>query len=87
SVFELKREDIEAYVDFMVEPDKKWASTSVQWRYKDEQGIRRLNKNWRPFMLKESTASQQTLSAMFTALTVFYKFSLLEEKTFANFVP
>lgn len=87
SVFNLKREDIEAYVDFMVEPDKKWASTSVQWRYKDEQGIRRLNQNWRPFMLKESIASQQTLSAMFTALNVFYKFAILEEKTFANFVP
>lgn len=87
SVFELKREDIEAYVDFMVEPDKKWASTSVQWRYKDEQGIRRLNQNWRPFMLKESIASQQTLSAMFTALNVFYKFAILEEKTFVNFIP
>ena len=87
SVFDLKREDVEAYVDFMVEPDKEWAATSVQWRYKDEQGIRRLNQNWRPFMLKESTASQQTLSAMFTALNVFYKFALLEEKTFANFVP
>ena len=87
SVFSLKREDIEAYVDFMAEPDKKWASTSVQWRYKDEQGIRRLNQNWRPFILKESIASQQTLAAMFTALNVFYKFSILEEKTFANFVP
>ncbi|WP_024612142.1 tyrosine-type recombinase/integrase [Pseudoalteromonas sp. TB64] len=87
SVFNLKREDIEAYVDFMVEPDKAWTATSVQWRYKDEQGIRRLNKSWRPFMLKESIASQQTLSSMFTALNVFYKFALLEEKTFANFVP
>ena len=87
SVFDLKREDIEAYVDFMVEPDKKWASTSVQWRYKDEQGVRRLNQNWRPFMQKESIASQQTLSAMFTALNVFYKFAILEEKTFAYFVP
>ncbi len=52
SVFDLKREDIEGYVDFVVEPDKAWATTSVQWRYKDEQGIRRLNTNWRPFIPK-----------------------------------
>ena len=87
SVFDLKRDDIEAYVDFMVEPDSAWLSNSVQWRYKDEQGIRRLNTNWRPFINKENIASQQTLAAMFTALNVFYKFAILEEKTFANFVP
>ncbi len=87
SVFELKREDIEAYVDFMVEPNSAWLSNSVQWRYKDEQGIRKLNKNWRPFINKENIASQQTLAAMFTALNVFYKFAILEEKTLANFVP
>ena len=57
SVFDLKRDDIEAYVDFMVEPDSAWLSNSVQWRYKDEQGIRRLNTNWRPFINKENIAS------------------------------
>ncbi|AXQ99845.1 tyrosine-type recombinase/integrase [Pseudoalteromonas piscicida] len=87
SVFELKREDVEAYVDFVVEPDKAWTQTSVQWRYKQNQGIRQVNENWRPFVIKENGASQQTLAAMFTALNVFYKFAILEEKSFANFVP
>ena len=56
----------------------------MQWRYKDEQGTRRLNTNWRPFINKENIASQQTLAAMFTALNVFYKFAILEEKTLLN---
>ncbi|WP_440056456.1 tyrosine-type recombinase/integrase (plasmid) [Pseudoalteromonas sp. T1lg65] len=87
SVFELKRDDIEAYVDFVVEPDKAWAQSSVQWRYKQNLGVRQVNPNWRPFVAKENGVSQQTLAAMFTALNVFYKFAILEEKSFTNFVP
>ena len=87
SVFGLKREDIEAYVEFVVEPDNRWVSDSVQWRFKDHEGLRMVNKLWRPFTHKENGVSQQTFSAMFTALNVFYKFAILEEKTFTNFIP
>lgn len=87
SVFDLRREDIEAYVEFVVDPDSNWVSNSVQWRFKDKQGVRRVNIAWRPFVYKENGLSQQTFAAMFTALNVFYKFAILEEKTFANFVP
>ncbi|WP_462152856.1 tyrosine-type recombinase/integrase [Pseudoalteromonas xiamenensis] len=87
SVFTLRREDIEAYTDFVVEPRKDWCSESVQWRYKDNEGRRQVNGAWRPFINKQVQVSQQTLAAMFTALNVFYKFALLEEKCFSNFVP
>ncbi|CAM4126264.1 tyrosine-type recombinase/integrase [Pseudoalteromonas byunsanensis] len=87
SVFLLKRDEIEEYVDFMVEPEPAWCSYSVQWRYKDQKGVRQINTNWRPFVAKETTVSQQTLAAMFTALNVFYKFAILEEKSNTNFVP
>ncbi|MBD1584755.1 tyrosine-type recombinase/integrase [Pseudoalteromonas sp. S16_S37] len=87
SVFDLKRDDIEAYVDFMVQPEHAWCADSVQWRFKENQGVRVVNKNWRPFANKEQAVSQQTLAAMFTALNVFYKFAILEEKTTTNFVP
>jgi site-specific recombinase XerD len=87
SVFELKREDIEAYVEFVVEPDKRWLSDSVQWRFKDQNGLRVVNTLWRPFAFKDNGVSQQTFSAMFTALNVFYKFAIIEEKTFTNFIP
>jgi len=87
SVFDLKRDDIEAYVEFVVEPDKDWLANSVQWRFKNDKGLRQVNPNWRPFVYKENGVSQQTLASMFTALNVFYKFAILEEKSFANFVP
>ena len=87
SVFNLKREDIEAYVDFMVKPDKTWTSDSVQWRFKDKDGLKVINTKWRPFIEKDQGVSQQTLAAMFTALNVFYKFAQLEEKATFNFVP
>ena len=87
SVFALKREDIEHYIDFVVQPQSDWCSDSVQWRFKQKHGQRVANKKWRPFIYKETKPSQQSLSATFTALNVFYKFAILEEKTFANFVP
>ncbi|TMP23474.1 integrase [Pseudoalteromonas rubra] len=87
SVFDLKREDIEAYVEFVVETSDDWVAQSVQWRFKDSNGLRVVNSNWRPFVYKANGVSQQTLASMFTALNVFYKFAILEEKSFANFVP
>jgi len=87
SVFDLKRVDIEEYIEFVVNPDASWIADSVQWRYKNHQGNRIQNENWRPFLNKEQGLSQQSFSSLFTALNVFYKFAILEEKTFANFVP
>ena len=87
SVFNLKREDIELYVEFVIEPENLWVSDSVQWRYKENNGQRTANVKWRPFLIKTNRISQQTISSMFTALNVFYKFAILEEKTFTNFVP
>ncbi|MFY8274863.1 tyrosine-type recombinase/integrase [Pseudoalteromonas sp. SSDWG2] len=87
SVFSLQREDIEHYIDFVVSPDENWCSSSVQWRFKQHMGQRLSNPKWRPFMRKDTKPSQQSLNATFTALNVFYKFAILEEKTFANFVP
>ncbi len=86
-MFALKREDIEQYIDFVVEPNGDWCSDSVQWRFKQKMGQRIANPKWRPFIGRETKPSQQSLSATFTALNVFYKFAILEEKTFANFVP
>ncbi|WP_105201341.1 tyrosine-type recombinase/integrase [Pseudoalteromonas sp. T1lg10] len=87
SVLALKREDIEHYIDFVVEPSDDWCSDSVQWRFKQKLGQRIANPKWRPFMAKETKPSQQTLNSTFTALNVFYKFAILEERSFTNFVP
>ncbi|SFC13535.1 tyrosine-type recombinase/integrase [Pseudoalteromonas denitrificans] len=87
SVFDLKRVDIEEYIEFVVKPDPKWTTDSVQWRYKNALHIRKQNEKWRPFITKEIGLSQQSFSSLFTALNVFYKFAILEEKTFSNYVP
>lgn len=87
SVFDLKRVDLEEYVEFVVKPGDKWIASSVQWRYKNINGTRIQNENWRPFIDKEQCLSQQSFSSLFTALNVFYKFAILEEKTFTNYVP
>ncbi len=87
SVLNLKREDIEHYIDFVVDPDADWCSDSVQWRFKQKMAQRIANPKWRPFIGKDTKPSQQSLNSTFTALNVFYKFAILEEKTFANFVP
>jgi len=51
-VFEATRKDIEAYIDFVYQPDKKWIGTSVQQRFITKNGQLISNVKWRPFVAK-----------------------------------
>jgi len=51
-VFEASRKDIEAYIDFVYQPDKAWIGTSVQQRFITKNGQQVSNTKWRPFVVK-----------------------------------
>jgi len=51
-IFEAGRKDVEAYIEFVWKPDKKWIGTSVQQRFKEKTGQFYSNPKWRPFVVK-----------------------------------
>ena len=52
SVVQLKRRDLESYIDFVHKPPHQWIATNVYARYENRNGIRSVNENWRPFTIK-----------------------------------
>ncbi|MDP2561581.1 site-specific integrase [Psychrobium sp. 1_MG-2023] len=51
-IFDVGRKDIEAYIDFVWQPNKQWIGLSVQQRFIEHAGIFKSNPNWRPFVAK-----------------------------------
>lgn len=51
-IFAVGRKDIEAYIEFVWKPDKKWIGLSVQQRFKPQSGQFLSNTKWRPFVVK-----------------------------------
>lgn len=89
----LKREDIDEFVSFCINPPMAWIGTKNVARFKNSQGERNPNKEWRPFVAtlsktdfrsgkvaiaKDFVFSQSAIKAIFTTLGSFYSF-LCEE--------
>ena len=99
SVLKLKREDIEAFIEFCIKPYKRWIGLKTVSRFKKTENHRIPNPCWRPFEVSVSKKdhkagleprkdqhqlSQQALKAMFAVLSSFYNYLLQEEITQAN---
>ncbi|WOH38397.1 tyrosine-type recombinase/integrase [Thalassotalea fonticola] len=52
SVVQLKRRDLETYIDFINKPPHYWISDNVYRRFDNRNGIRDINPDWRPFAIK-----------------------------------
>jgi len=103
-ILDIKRHDLDAYIDFVWSPEVLWIGTSVQQRFKLNHGQFISNPKWRPFVVKVSKSvlkkdgmtsadptnyrpSQESLTATFTALSVFYKHAQMMDLCDKNFVP
>jgi site-specific recombinase XerD len=99
SILELKRLDIEDFVEFCQKPPKRWMSIKTVSRFILKDGIRAPNPEWRPFVVKvskkafqdgkkPSTASfeksQQGIRQLFAILGSFYNALIQEEVTTNN---
>ena len=102
AVLRLKRDDIEAFIEFCMKPYKRWINTKTLARFKTIEGLRCPNPEWRPFeasLDKQSTkegltptksdykCSQKTLKATFAVLSSFYQYQLQEDIVNVNPVP
>lgn len=99
AVIDLQREHIEAFIKFSIQPPQAWIGSKNVARFKDHQGARIANPDWRPFVVSVSKAdfragkvadvkdfspSQAAIKATFTALSSFYDYLLQEGLTEVN---
>ena len=99
SVRDLKRLDIESYIQFCQKPPIEWIGIKKAPRFIEEKGKRIPNPEWRPYVvtlsksqfrkgtlpdLKKYTVSQKTLREIFTITGSFYNFLIQEEYTEIN---
>lgn len=59
SIKELTRNDIRDYISFVNSPPKNWITTKVISRFIDDQGMRKHNPAWRPFVIKISKTARR----------------------------
>lgn len=99
SVCQLKRADIELYLEFCQKPPDAWIGTKKTPRFKQKEGVRNPNPDWRPFVatvsktaaregkspnIKEYTLSENALKEVFAILSSYYNFLMQEEVTDVN---
>lgn len=99
SILQLKRLDIEAFLEFCQKPPKKWISLKIVGRFTTKEGTRIPNPEWRPFTVKVSKKafqdgerpetllfklSQQGIKQIFAILGAFYSALIQEEVTELN---
>ena len=56
---ELKREDVESYIEFCTAPPKSWIGLKNVARFKNKQGKRLANPDWFPFVVSKRVVSNR----------------------------
>ena len=95
SVMSIRRENVEEFVVFCQKPPEQWIGSKQVARFKNKEGCRVANPEWRPFVFKKDTkeskprqkkytASQSAIKASFAILSSFYDYLLQEDQVQAN---
>jgi len=99
SLKELRRSDIEVFLEFCQSPPKHWIGTKHVPRFLDHNGARKPNPLWRPFVVsmskkayrdgrqpdvKSYMLSQSALQSIFAILSSFYNYLTQEEYAQGN---
>jgi len=99
SVLKLKRQDIEAFIEFCIKPYKRWISLKKSTRFQMVNGEKVPHPDWRPFEARLSKqdnkagntatkddyqVSQAGIKAIFAILSSFYNYLMQDEITLMN---
>ncbi len=94
SLTEIKRDDIENFVEFCQKPPSAWIGVKNVARFIEENGLRMANPDWRPFVtsvskvahqrgeqpdIKKHSLSQKAVQAIFAINGSFFSYLLQEE--------
>ncbi len=95
----LKRDDIEQYIHFCLNPPKGWISLKKVPRFIEKAGIRTPNDEWRPFVVTQKKIatkqgqsatidsfdlSQGAVQEIFAILSTYFNFLIAEEYVLSN---
>ncbi len=85
-VTEIQREDIEAYVEFARNPPASWIGEKTVARFVSQEGERRPNPQWRPYVSTSGSysLSQAALQSLFSVLSSYFSFLMQENQMTAN---
>ena len=99
SVLQLKRTDIETFIEFCQNPHKRWIGIKTVARFIDKNGLRQPNPAWHPFVVRipkkavqdgqhpeksKFELSSTGIKQIFAILGSFYNYLLQEEITEVN---
>ena len=82
----IRREDIEAYIDFAKDPPESWIGDKNVARFMEKSGVRVPNPEWRPYVIHHKSVqeapyllSQSAIQGIFAVLSSFCNFLIQEE--------
>ncbi len=87
---DIKREDIEAFVEFTRKPPASWIGAKNVARFINQNGERKSNPDWRPYVgtlvndKMQYVVSQSALQSLFSVLSSFFNFLIQEQHLGAN---
>lgn len=90
SLRDVRREDIEDYVEFARKPPRTWIGPNNVPRYLDQQGLRLPNPDWRPYTAAAGQSqgayslSQSAVQSIFAVLGSFFNYLIQEEYLESN---
>lgn len=79
---ELRRQDMEDFIYFCQQPPKAWIGHKQVARFKQHQGERIINPDWRPFVTPKGigfSLSHKSLQALFAVLSSYFNYLLQED--------
>lgn len=80
---ELRRQDLEDYIRFAQSPPRAWIGRKQVARFRNSQGERLANPDWRPFVQAPDengfALSQKSLQALFAVLSTYFNYLLQED--------
>lgn len=87
SLTEITRQDLESYVRFCQNPPAAWVGSKQVARFRNSEGQRVSNPDWRPFVFKpnklggepDTSLSQKSLQALFAVLSTYFNYLIQED--------
>lgn len=90
SVKFIRREDIEAYIEFAKKPPATWIGSRQAPRFLNIEGERRPNPDWRPYIVGPDqppgsySLSQSAVQSLFAVLSSFFNYLIQEDYIESN---
>lgn len=76
SIPAIRRQDLEAFIDFVMKPPKAWTAQNTNPRFLSRDGLRKPNPQWRPFRHIGTGArlNNKSLQGLYSNLSIYFNY-------------